>query len=107
MRALQPTLERTATEIVPFLDKRSGTTHLRNYEAIGPFFAAIASSAATFDSGGFMQRFQPGNRNPDTPAVPTSRCRTQSAAGRSKSEIARACAQLQQALDVALLGAKR
>lgn len=107
LRALQPALQRTATDIVPFLDQRSGTTRLRNYEAIGPFFAAIASSAATFDSGGFMQRFQPGNRNPDTPALPASRCRQASVAGRSRSEIARACVQLQHALDVALLGAKR
>jgi ABC-type transporter Mla subunit MlaD len=103
MRAFAPTLDRTSTEIVPFLDRRTATTKLKNYEAIGPFFGAIASSAATFDAGGYMQRFQPGQRLA-APTLPMTACTRQTVHGASRADVRRACAQLMSALRVALPG---
>jgi virulence factor Mce-like protein len=59
-KALDPTLARVNNEIVPFLDKTDSNTKLKNYEAIGPFFGALASSSSQFDANGHMQRFMPG-----------------------------------------------
>jgi ABC-type transporter Mla subunit MlaD len=74
MAQFSPTLTRTSSQIIPFLNERSSTTKLRNYEAIGPFFSAVDSSASTFDSGGFMQRFQPGQRLGTSTEIPPSAC---------------------------------
>jgi phospholipid/cholesterol/gamma-HCH transport system substrate-binding protein len=71
---LSPTLDRTSSQIIPFLNQTSSTTRLRNYEAIGPFFSAVDSSASTFDGGGFMQRFQPGQRAGASTQIPPSEC---------------------------------
>jgi len=60
LRDLTPTLERTRKEINPFLDARNGDTQLKNSWAIGPFFAALGSSAGTFDKFGHVQNFQTG-----------------------------------------------
>jgi hypothetical protein len=101
LAGLTPTFERTATQIIPFLNERSSTTKLRNYEAIGPFFSAIDSSASTFDAGGFQQRFQPGQRLGTSTVIPPSAC---SALGSGASSAARqACQTLVDALNGALM----
>jgi ABC-type transporter Mla subunit MlaD len=55
---LNPALDRTNADIVPWLGKRDDETKLKNAWAIGPFFATLASSSETFDSGGHVQNFQ-------------------------------------------------
>jgi hypothetical protein len=76
---------------------------LKNYETIGPFFAAIASSASTYDAGGYTQRFQPGQRAA-APNLPLPGCERHAPAGHSRAAVARACRSLAAGLRVALLG---
>jgi virulence factor Mce-like protein len=102
-RELLPTLRRTSDEIVPFLDRRAETTGLKNYETIGPFFGAIASSASTYDAGGYMQRFQPGQRLV-APNLPLPSCERRAPAGHSRAVVASACRGLLAGLRVAILG---
>ncbi len=70
VRDLGPTLVRLRDEILPFLDKRDGTTDLRNVEAIGPFFSVLSDSSAQFDANGHMQRFQAGQGERSLGALP-------------------------------------
>jgi hypothetical protein len=57
MQDLDPTLVRLDRELLPYLRKTDPETRLRNYEAIGPFWSALAMSAAEFDSEGHRIRF--------------------------------------------------
>jgi phospholipid/cholesterol/gamma-HCH transport system substrate-binding protein len=99
---LSPTLERTSSQIIPFLNQTSSTTKLRNYEAIGPFFSAVDSSASTFDGGGFMQRFQPGQRAGASTQIPPSEC---SNLGLGSSPVLlQGCQSLVSAINNALIG---
>jgi ABC-type transporter Mla subunit MlaD len=70
--ALAPTLARLQDEILPFLDKTDPGTHLKNYQAIGPFFSVLASSSSQFDANGHMQRFMPGQGTDSIGALPCS-----------------------------------
>lgn len=99
---LTPTVTRTATQIVPFLNQRSGTTQLRNYEAVGPFFSAIDSSASTLDAGGFMQRFQPGQRAGASTQIPPSAC-SSLPGGDASSALMKSCETLVAAINNALI----
>jgi virulence factor Mce-like protein len=103
MAELTPTMTRTDTQIVPFLNERSSTTKLRNYEAIGPFFAAVDSSASTLDAGGFMQRFQPGQRAGASTEIPPSACSSLSGSAAS-SAFTKPCQALVAAINNALIG---
>lgn len=106
LRELAPTLHRVSGRIVPFLDDRAATTKLRNYETIGPFFSAIASSAGTFDAGGYQQRFQPGQRLPAA-SLPTAACARHNVGDARPTDIRRACQALVSALSVAIGGKVR
>ena len=70
MRDFEPTLRRTNERFLPWLDKPDSEIKLKTYQAIGPFFAAIDSTASEFDSNGHMQRFQPGNGERSAAASP-------------------------------------
>ncbi len=70
--ALKPTLTRLQDEILPFLAKTDPGTKLKNYEAIGPFFGALASSSSEFDANGHVQRFMPGQGIDSVGALPCS-----------------------------------
>ncbi|MCW2958223.1 MAG: Virulence factor Mce family protein [Solirubrobacterales bacterium] len=70
--ALQPTLKRLQDEILPFLDKTDANTKLKNYEAIGPFFAGLASISQQFDANGHVNRFMPGQGFDSVGALPCS-----------------------------------
>jgi virulence factor Mce-like protein len=70
--ALAPTLARLQDEILPFLNKTDSNTKLKNYEAIGPFFGALASSSQQFDANGHMQRFMAGQGLDSVGALPCS-----------------------------------
>ena len=52
MQGLKPTLERLDKELLPFLRETDPETRLKNYEAIGPFSATLASAAAETDAEG-------------------------------------------------------
>lgn len=71
-KALDPTLDRLNKQILPFLDKTDSTTKLKNYEAIGPFFAVLSSSSSQFDVNGHMQRFMPGQGIDSVGTLPCS-----------------------------------
>lgn len=58
IRGLTPTFTRLQTRILPWLDKMQPSTQVRNYQSIGPFFAAISSSSSQFDLAGHVQTFQ-------------------------------------------------
>jgi virulence factor Mce-like protein len=57
MAQLDPTLTRLDGELLPYLRKRDSGTRLLNYEAIGPFWAALAMDAGEFDRAGYRIRF--------------------------------------------------
>jgi virulence factor Mce-like protein len=57
---LEPTLKRTRSTLIPWLDTTDPQIKLKNYEAIGPFFSAVDSAAAQFDAYGHEIHFQPG-----------------------------------------------
>lgn len=57
MAGLAPTLDRLKTEIDPWLARRDPTTGIRNYEAIGPTFAAANSGASELDGEGYWLHF--------------------------------------------------
>jgi hypothetical protein len=65
MQQFDPTLERTNTKLIPWLEKRDSGTKLKNAWAIGPFFNALADSSKTFDVNGHVQNFQTLNTQPD------------------------------------------
>lgn len=56
---LQPTLNRLAQDILPWLARHDGDTGRRTYEMIGPTVAAASGAAAQFDGGGYWLRFPP------------------------------------------------
>ena len=56
--ALIPTFERLNATIIPALGARDPSTHLKLYEAVGPTFASVASSASVYDANGYTQHFQ-------------------------------------------------
>lgn len=94
MKGLDPTLNRLDSELLPYLRKRDNETHLKLYETIGPFWSALAMSAAEFDSEGHRIRFTvPPQSNsyintPPTQAVARS-CRSSAGAGAPCDSIAR------------------
>jgi virulence factor Mce-like protein len=49
---LEPTVDRSNDSILPHLEEYDTDTKLNNYEAIGPFFAAVGSLGAHFSEGG-------------------------------------------------------
>lgn len=57
MAALEPVLDRMEDPLLPFLERRDEDNGLRNYEAIGPTFAAADSAAGEFDGGGYVLHF--------------------------------------------------
>jgi virulence factor Mce-like protein len=57
MQGLDPTLVRLDKELLPYLREKDPETRLKNYEAIGPFWAALASAAAETDAEGHRIRF--------------------------------------------------
>jgi ABC-type transporter Mla subunit MlaD len=64
MEGLDPTLDRLDNELLPYLRKKDDETRLPLYETIGPFWAALAMSAAEYDSEGHRIRFTvPPNTN--------------------------------------------
>jgi phospholipid/cholesterol/gamma-HCH transport system substrate-binding protein len=58
LAGLEPTLRRTRDTLLPWLDTTDKETRIKNYEAVGPVFAAVSSSAQQFDANGHTQRFQ-------------------------------------------------
>lgn len=54
---LDPTVERVNSTIIPGLDKKNPETDLKVFQAIGPTFSTVSSSASMFDGNGFVQRF--------------------------------------------------
>jgi phospholipid/cholesterol/gamma-HCH transport system substrate-binding protein len=89
MKGLDPTLSRLDKELLPYLGERDNETRLRNYESIGPFWAALSAAAAEFDSEGYRIRLTvPMNTNsvvnaPFTGALTTSCLRSGLDAGRA------------------------
>jgi len=57
LTGLAPTLARTNNVLIPWLNQTNANTNLKNYEAIGPTFATVDSSAAMFDGYSHIQRF--------------------------------------------------
>jgi virulence factor Mce-like protein len=57
LTGLMATLQRANDVLIPWLDERNPNTDLKNYEAIGPTFATVSSSAAMFDGYSHIQRF--------------------------------------------------
>ena len=54
---LDPTIERVNKTIIPGLDKKNPETDLKVFQAIGPTFSSVSSSASMFDGNGYTQRF--------------------------------------------------
>jgi phospholipid/cholesterol/gamma-HCH transport system substrate-binding protein len=57
MEGLDPTLVRLDKELLPYLRETDPDTRLKNYHAIGPFWAALAMAAAETDAEGHRIRF--------------------------------------------------
>jgi phospholipid/cholesterol/gamma-HCH transport system substrate-binding protein len=57
MHGLDPTIARTLTNILPWLNTRDSGTRLKNYEAIGPFWSDLSMAAGEYDSIGYRIRF--------------------------------------------------
>jgi virulence factor Mce-like protein len=57
LSGLMPSLRRANHVLIPWLDERNPNTDLKNYQAIGPTFATVSSSAAMFDGYSHIQRF--------------------------------------------------
>ncbi|MEA2456222.1 MAG: phospholipid/cholesterol/gamma-HCH transport system substrate-binding protein [Thermoleophilaceae bacterium] len=55
--ALNPTVGRLRSSLLPWLRSRDADTHLRNYEAIGPLFSVLDSAAGDFDANGWFFHF--------------------------------------------------
>lgn len=58
MDALDPTLDRLQSSILPALEKTGKDTGLKSYEAIGPAIASVAASSSLYDSYSYVQHFQ-------------------------------------------------
>ena len=58
VEGLDPTLERTRSEFLPWLYRRDGDTRLRNFQAIGPMLSVIDSASSNYDIYGHLLRFQ-------------------------------------------------
>jgi ABC-type transporter Mla subunit MlaD len=58
IEALNPTITRLLTQLLPFLQSRDSATRLRVYESIGPFFSSVSSAAAEYDSYGHRIRLE-------------------------------------------------
>jgi hypothetical protein len=43
--------------VIPALQARDPSTHLRMYEALGPTFAGVEGSTSMLDANGYVQRF--------------------------------------------------
>jgi ABC-type transporter Mla subunit MlaD len=72
MRALDPTLTRMLSELLPFLRRRDPDTKLRVYETFGPFSASLAMAAGEYDSVGHRIRLTvPPNLNSFVSSAPT------------------------------------
>jgi ABC-type transporter Mla subunit MlaD len=56
MNALNPTIQRTLSKLLPFLASRDSGTKLAVYEMIGPFWSDLASVAGSYDSVGYRIR---------------------------------------------------
>jgi phospholipid/cholesterol/gamma-HCH transport system substrate-binding protein len=61
LAGLMPTLKRTNDVLIPWADTKDANTNLKNFEAIGPVFATVSSSASLFDTYSYIQRFGAGN----------------------------------------------
>lgn len=68
LRGLDPTVRRARTTLLPWLDRTDAGTKIKNYQAIGPTFAAVSSSAQQFDVFGHTQRFDAVRSGPRAPA---------------------------------------
>lgn len=77
IRGLRPGVGRLEREIVPALDRRNPGSDLRLFQAVGPWFAAAASSVGEFDASGHMVRFQV---NGGEATINPARCQLASAA---------------------------
>lgn len=75
---LDPTVRRLNAQVLPFLERRDGSTKLRNYEAIGPFFSSLATVAAPLNDAGQLLQFAvaPGPGSTLTPGSPAARAMT-------------------------------
>jgi hypothetical protein len=58
INALNPTIQRLLSQLLPFLQSRDSGTRLRIYESIGPFFSSISSAASEYDSIGHRIRLE-------------------------------------------------
>lgn len=61
LSGLMPTLRRLNHVVIPWLSQRNPDTALKNYEAVGPTFATVDSSASMFDGYSHIQRFGAGD----------------------------------------------
>lgn len=68
LMSLTPTFARLNSTIIPALNARDPSTHLRLYQAIGPTAASVSSSASLYDANGYTQRFEAVNGGAKTPA---------------------------------------
>lgn len=69
LTALDPTVKRLNSDLIPFLGRTDSDTKLRNYEAIGPFISALDSAAGEFDASGNFLHFMTGGA-PDSVLLP-------------------------------------
>jgi hypothetical protein len=58
--SLEPTLARTRTSFIPYLQQTNPDTKLKNYEAIGPTISSGSSAFSWGDLYGPMANFEPG-----------------------------------------------
>jgi virulence factor Mce-like protein len=61
LTGMMPTLGRTSGVLIPWLKEQNPDTNLKNFEAVGPTFATVGSSAAMFDGYSHIQRFGAAN----------------------------------------------
>lgn len=54
---IEPSVERTAKEVLPGLAERDPVTKLRTYEIAGPTIASLNGAGSTFDAEGHLFRF--------------------------------------------------
>jgi virulence factor Mce-like protein len=60
INSLTPTLDRTTSSFLPFLNATDPETKLKNYEAVGPAVAGVDSALAFGDQYGTMANFEAG-----------------------------------------------
>jgi virulence factor Mce-like protein len=60
INSLTPTLDRTTSSFLPFLNQTDPETKLKNYEAVGPAVASVDSATAWGDQFGTVANFEAG-----------------------------------------------